>query len=56
MVSTHGDELRLFNSTFLKENTVKLISDNIFPSEKIRSYVNIPAIINDVQLNQEESF
>ena len=44
---------RLFNSTFLKENTVKLISDNIFPSEKIRSYVNIPAIINDLQLNQE---
>ena len=38
------------NSTFLKENTVKLISDNIFPSEKIRSYIDLPATINDVKL------
>jgi len=36
---------KLYNSTFLKENTVKLISDNIFPSDKIRSYINYSATI-----------
>ena len=41
------------NSTFLKENTVKLISDNIFPSEKICSHLNLPATINDVQFDHD---
>ncbi len=40
---------KFFNNTFLKENTIKLISDNIFPSEKIRSYVNLPATINNIK-------
>ncbi len=44
---------KLFNSTFLKENSVKLISDNIFPSDKIRSYINLPATINDVQFGND---
>ncbi len=39
---------KFFNSTFLKENSVKLISDNVFPSDKIRSYVELPSVINDV--------
>ena len=39
---------KFINSTFLKENTVKLISDNIFPSDKIRSFIDLPATINDV--------
>ena len=37
------------NSTFLKENTVKLISDNVFPSEKICSHIDLPATIHDIQ-------
>jgi nucleoside-diphosphate-sugar epimerase len=40
---------KFMNSTFLKENTVKLISDNIFPSEKICSHIDLPATINDVK-------
>ena len=40
---------KLFNSTFIKENTVKLISDNIFPSDKIRSYIDFPTTMNDVK-------
>jgi len=41
---------KFINSTFLKENTVKLITDNVFPSDKIRSFVDLPATINDVKL------
>ena len=39
---------KMTNNIFLKENSVKLITDNIFPSDKIRSYVNLPSTINDV--------
>ena len=31
---------KIFNNIFLKENTIKLISDNIYPSNKIRKYLN----------------
>lgn len=44
---------KLFNSTFLKENTVKLISDNVFPSDKIRSYIDLSATINDVKFGND---
>ena len=44
---------KYINSTFLKENTVKLISDNIFPSDKIRSYIDLSATINDVKFGND---
>jgi len=44
---------KFMNSTFLKENTVKLISDNIFSSEKICSHIDLPATINDVQFDHD---
>ena len=34
------------NNTFLKENAVKLISDNIFPSGKIRQFIDMPKILD----------
>jgi len=37
----------LINSIFLKENTTKLISDNIYPSDKIRKYVVLKASLNE---------
>ena len=37
------------NNTFLKENTIKLISDNIYTSDKIRSHIDLPWTIYDVQ-------
>ena len=40
---------KFINNTFLKENTVKLLTDNIFPSDKIRSHIELPAKINDVE-------
>ena len=34
------------NNTFLKENAIKLVTDNIFPSKKIRKYISINASLN----------
>ena len=42
---------KFIKSMFLKENTVKLISDNIFPSEKICAYIDLPTTISDVQFD-----
>ena len=44
---------KLFNSTYLKENSVKLISDNVFPSDKIRAFVDLPATINNVKFGND---
>ena len=38
------------NSIFLKENSIKLISDNIFPSDKIRALINYSATLDDVEI------
>ena len=40
---------KVMNNIFLKENAIKLISDNIFPSDKIRSFVDLPATLNDIK-------
>ena len=44
---------KMINNTFLKENTIKLISDNVFPSDKIRSYIDLPAAINDLKFGND---
>jgi len=33
---------KMMNNIFLKENATKLISDNVFPSYKIRQYIELP--------------
>jgi len=33
---------------FLKENSVKLITNNVFPSDKINNFVNLTATIDDI--------
>ena len=38
---------KMMNIIFLKENATKLISDNTFPSEKIRRYISLPASLNE---------
>ncbi len=40
---------KVTNNIFLKENSVKLMSDNIFPSDKIRQYISLPATLDDWQ-------
>ncbi len=38
---------KMINSIFLKENAIKLISNNIFPSKKIRQYIKLPHTLDD---------
>ena len=38
---------KMMNNIFLKENATKLISDNIFPSDKIRQYIKLISKLND---------
>jgi len=33
---------KIFKNNFIKENTIKLITNNIFPSDKIRSNIDMP--------------
>ena len=44
---------KFVNNTFLRENTVKLITNNIFPPDKICSHIYLPATINDVKFNHD---
>ena len=45
---------KIFNHTFLKENCIKLISDNVFPSNKICSYVSLPALLNGLKYSNDK--
>ena len=38
---------KMMNNIFLKENATKLISDNVFPSDKIREYISLTASLNE---------
>ena len=35
---------------FLIENTIKLITDNVYPSDKIRSFIDLPANLDDINI------
>ncbi len=38
---------KLFKKTSLNENTIKLLSDNVYPSKKIRQYINLRNYLNE---------
>ena len=40
------------NNGFLKENSIKLISDNIFLSDKIRNHIELPSSLDYLFENQ----
>jgi nucleoside-diphosphate-sugar epimerase len=42
---------KIANNIFLQENCVKLITDNTFPSDKIRSYLDLNATLTDIDIN-----
>ena len=44
---------KMTNNIYLKENSIKLITDNIFSSDKIRHYIDLPATINDVKIRND---
>ena len=43
---------KIIDDIFLKENATKLISDNIFPSDKIRHFIDLPCTL-DNKLNDK---
>ncbi|MBT4660664.1 MAG: SDR family oxidoreductase, partial [Candidatus Marinimicrobia bacterium] len=42
---------KMMKNIFLKENATKLISDNTFPSDKIRQYISLPATLDDCKVS-----
>jgi len=40
---------KVTNNIFLKENSIKLLTDNIYPSVKIRSFIDLPATLNEIK-------
>ena len=42
--------VRITNNIFLKENSTKLITDNIFPSDKIRKYIKLNSTIRELDI------
>ena len=44
---------KMMNNIFLKENATKLISDNIFPSDKIRKYISLTASLNEYKFEDD---
>jgi hypothetical protein len=45
---------KMMNNIFLKENATKLVSDNIFPSDKIRKYISLSGSLNTLSTNKHE--
>ncbi len=41
------------NFNFLKENIIKLITNNIYPSTKIRSYVDLSSVLTDLRIKND---
>jgi len=44
---------RITNNIFLKENSTKLISNNIFPSNKIRKYIQFNSTISNLKTSND---
>ena len=45
---------KMMNNIFLKENATKLISDNIFPSDKIRQFIDMPNTLDSKSTNKHQ--
>ena len=42
---------RLFGNIFLQENTTKLLTDNIYPNNKITAFIELPYTLDDIKLD-----
>jgi len=42
---------RITNNIFIKENSTKLITDNIFPSDKIQKYIKLNSTISELDIS-----
>lgn len=43
----------LTKNIFLKENSIKLLTDNTFPSDKIQKYTNLTVTIDDIKVSDD---
>ena len=39
----------LINNTFIKENSLKLYKDNVFPSKKIQQHISLPFSLSNLK-------
>jgi len=46
---------KLFRNIFLQENTIKLLTDNIYPNTKIMSFIELPYTLNDILPKHKEN-
>ena len=44
---------RITKNIFLKENSIKLITDNIFPSDKIQKYIKLNSTISKLKISND---
>jgi len=44
---------KITKNIFLKENSIKLVTDNIFPSEKIQRYIKLKSTISDLKMHND---
>ena len=45
---------KTIDNIFLKENATKLISDNIFPSDKIRHFIDLPGTLDSMLTDKHQ--
>jgi hypothetical protein len=46
---------KLFRNIFLQENTIKLLTDNIYPNTKIMSFIELPYTLYDILPKHKEN-
>ena len=44
---------KLFGNNFLKENTTKLLTNNVYPNNKITAFIELPYTLNDIKLEKK---
>ena len=46
---------KLFENLFLQENSTKLMTNNIYPNNKITAFIELPYTLNDIKLDDREN-
>ena len=45
---------KMMNIIFIQENSIKLVSDNIYPCDKVIKYVQLPSVLSDHKKNVKQ--
>ena len=46
---------KILDNIFLIENTTKLISDNLYPCESLKSYIELPHYLENMKLKKQKT-